>query len=611
VVTTFLLSITVTILPIGRFISGLRRLIASVYAIISILVFGADLVFFSVYGDQFNQMIFGIAYDDTTAILITIWKEYHPILFFSIATPLILANLWLIRRWLATPLRIPGIDLRMQGKPLPLRFAAAVAIFLLTVTVVRGGSLTGVPIELKHAFVVKDMFLNRTVINPLSALRYAVKAKMQLETGSALKRFWPDENIHEALRYELKQRGEKAGNGKDIDRLLTVSAAGHKGKKPKHIFLLLMESHSGWTVMPAYRQYGFSPEFSSLAEDGIYFPNFLPAGSGTIGSLSALVTGMPDTEMNINYEPSSQTAYPSALAANLKKLGYTTRFFYGGYISWQRLDSFAKNQGFDELYGGGAMRAGTHTNEWGVDDSYLFDYVLKTVEADKDKPSFNFILSTSNHPPYDLDLAGLGYPMNNKPLPAPLKPTKDDTVKVLGHLWYADQQAGHFVRKAANELDRAVFAITGDHTARLNIQFPDDGVEEHNAVPFILYGPQVLPESGVEKDIAGAHMDIPATLIELAADRGYRYTAYGKNLLDQTSPSYGFGHNYIIGENFIVNDSPNYRIFSLSHGKAPAEIPQMPQEVKRFAALKALTWYRVRKGPTLPSPKHDEQVAKK
>ena len=581
------------------------------YAVISILIFGADLVFFSVYGDQFNQMIFGIAYDDTTAILITIWKEYHPLLFFSIAIPTIFANRWLLRRWLKTSLRIPGLDLRLSDKPMAIRGVIAVAIFLLTVTVVRGGSLTGVPIELKHAFVVKDMFLNRTVINPLSAMRYAFKAKLQLEAGSALKQFWPDENIREALQYELKQRGETPGTGNNIDQLLTVTAPGYRGNKPKHIFLLLMESHSGWTVMPAYRDFGFSPEFTSLAKDGIYFPNFMPAGSGTIGSLSALVTGMPDTEMNINYEPSSQQPYPSALAENMKRLGYTTRFFYGGYISWQRLDAFTHNQGFDELYGGGAMSAGTHTNEWGVDDHYLFDYVLKTVEENADKPSFNFILSTSNHPPYDLDLAALGYPQNNKPLPAPLVPTKDNTVRVLGHLWYADQQAGRFVRKAARELDHAVFAITGDHTARLNIKFPDDGVVEHNAVPFILYGPQVLPESGVMSATAGAHMDIPSTLIELAADKGYRYTAYGHNLLTKTSPSYGFGHSYIIGENFIVNDSPNYQIFSLSQGQAPKTLPQMTDEVTRFAALKALTWYRVRKGPNLQQTHSDNSVAQK
>lgn len=599
---TFLASLAVTAFPIGRFIGKARYISASLFAIISILIFGVDLVFFSVYGDQFNQMVFGLAYDDTTAILLTIWKEYHPLLFISIATPLVLLNLWLIRRWMRSTPSVPGLNLHHRS--LGARVVMGMMIFLVMTAAVRGGTLWGEPIRLKHAFVVNDLFLNRTVVNPFTALRYTLKVKLELEGRAALKQFWPSQKIGEAVQYELNQRGESRGNKQNLDKLLSVSAAGYEGRKPKHIFLILMESHSGWTVMPAYRELGLSPAFSSLADDGIYFPNFLPAGSGTIGSLSALVTGMPDAGLNINYEQSSQTAYPSALAANLKKLGYTTRFFYGGFLSWQRLDSFATHQGFVEIYGGGDMSAGKNTNEWGVDDSYLFDYVLKTVKQDPDKPSFNFILSTSNHPPYDLDLAALGYPLNGKTLPAPLKPTKDDTGKVLGHLWYADQQAGHFVRNAARQLDRSVFAITGDHTARLRIKFPGDNVAEQTAVPFILYGPQVLPESGVVKKTAGSHMDIPSTLIELAADPGYRYTAFGHNLLDKPSPSYGFGWEFIMGENFIANDSEHYKLFSLAGGPpAPSELPQMDREVKRFNALKALSWYRVKKGAKLPVPK--------
>lgn len=596
VLPTFLLSFILIWFPLTRFVGSLRRFSASLYAVFSILVFGIDLIFFGTYGDQFNQMIFGIAYDDTMAILITIWKEYHPLLFITLTTPLLLGNLWLVRRWLTyNPTWLHGLGI--NPRPIVSSLLLGVMMFFTMAAFVRGGTLWGEPIRLKHAFVVNDLFLNRSVVNPFTALRNTLESKLRLEKGVALKQFWPSNDINEALRYELTRRGETASNSKNLDLLLKKSAAGHSGVKPKHIFLLLMESHSGWTVMPIYRFAGLSPEFSSLADDGIYFPNFLPAGSGTIGSMNTLVTGMPDAGLNINYEQTATTAYPSALAANMKRLGYTTRFFYGGFLSWQRLDNFALNQGFDEIYGGGDMSAGVHTNEWGVDDHYLFDFVLHTVQ--KDKPSFNFILSTSNHPPYDLDLDALGYHLKDE-LPPPLKATKEDTVKVLGHLWYADQQAGRFVRKAEQQLPDALFAITGDHTARLHVNFPGDSVEEQTAVPFILYGPKVLPQSGVMKTTAGAHMDIPATLIELAADKGYRYTAYGQNLLTKKSPSYGYGWQFLIGENFIINEAKDYKVFALAGGKPPEQRPQMADELTRFNALKALSWYRVKKGASLP-----------
>jgi len=596
VLPTFLLSLACTVIPCGGLVHKLRAISARLYAVLAILIFGVDLVFFSVYGDQFNQMIFGIAYDDTTAILITIWKEYHPLLFLAVALPLILANLWLVGRWLAytPPLLRWGNSVRAFAPRLGVGFM----VFLFMAAAVRGGTLWGEPIRLKHAFVVDDLFLNRSVVNPFTALRYTLKIKFELEKGAALASFWPSQKINEARDFELTQRGQGQSTGTDLDRDLSTTAQGHSGAKPRHIFMLLMESHSGWTVMPAYRDIGLSPQFSALAEKGIYFPNFLPAGSGTIGSMNALITGMPDAGLNINYEATASTPYPSSLAANMKRLGYTTRFFYGGFLSWQRLDSFAQHQGFDEVYGGGNMSAGVHTNEWGVDDKYLYDFILKTVNDDT--PSFNFILSTSNHPPYDLDLDALGFPV--KTLPAALRPTKAETLKVLGHLWYADQQAGRFVQRAEHQLHRPLFAITGDHTARLRINFPGDNVVEQTAVPFILYGPGVLPESGVMKKTAGAHMDIPATLIELAAEPGYRYTHYGQNLLHKTSPSYGFGWQFIIGEDFIASDAERYSVYGLAGRGKPHTRPDLSEAHTRYNALKALSWYRVKKGASLPAP---------
>ena len=359
--------------------------------------------------------------------------------------------------------------------------------------------------------------------------------------------------------------------------------------------MLLMESQSGWSVLPVYRHTGLSPQLSALANQGIYFPNFIPAGSGTIGAMNTIITGLTDIDMNINYERSALTPYPFGLAINMKYLGYKTRFFYGGFLGWQRLDTFAKNQGFDEIYGCGNMSGGVRTNEWGVHDKDLYDYILKTM--DDDTPSFNFILTTSNHPPYDLNLQELGCPI--KELPLPLKATKAETMVVLGHHWYADQQAGRFVKEVERRFTTPMFAITGDHTERLQIAFPGDSVVEQIAVPLILYGPKVLPESGVIKTTAGAHQDIPATLIELAAEPGYRYPTFGENMLAKPSPSFGYGWQFIIGETFIANDGIPHNVFGLASASRPEAKPDLGEVRTRFNALKALSWYRVKKGPTL------------
>ncbi|MCW8918993.1 MAG: sulfatase-like hydrolase/transferase [Gammaproteobacteria bacterium] len=593
VVPTFLLSLSLLFLRQDGWLRRLRGLSARLYVILAFTLFGVDILYFDEYGDQFDNHIFGIVHDDTTAILITVWKEYHPLLFVAIVTPLILANLALLRRWLGYTPEPHALFAPLQR--LPLRLLTGVVLFLFLVAMVRGGTLNGEPIRLKHAFVVEDMFLNRTVLNPFAALRYTLKTRLALETGSALKHFWPDENLGQALDLVRAQRGQPPYSGSNIEEGLSVNASGHHGSKPRHLFLLLLESHSGWTVMPAYRQLGLSPELSRLADAGIYFPNFLPASSGTIGSMNALITGFPDAGLNINYEPSALQPYGSSLAAIMRLLGYRTRFFYGGFISWQRLDSFAQNQGFDEIYGGGAMSSGVHTNEWGVDDKYLYDFILDKV--DDETPSFNFILTTSNHPPYDLPLAELGYHLRDE-LPAPLTATKEETVKVLGHLWYADQQGGRFVREVQERLERPLFAITGDHTARLQIRFPGDSVAEQSAVPLILYGPEVLGTTG-NRETAGAHIDIAPTLIELAADKGFAYPTFGENMLAKKSPSTGLGWHYLMSEHYIANDAAEYGIFALAGGERPAQRPDLAPQRTHYNALRALSWQRIKKGNRL------------
>lgn len=589
----FLAGLACTVIPCGRPLAALRRWVAYGYVTFGLVLLGADLIYFDEYGDQYNQRIFGLFLDDTSAILTTVWKEYHPIPFALAAGVIIWLNLRWVRRWLGY---VPAWVRRLAANPPRPALSPLVGIvaFLLVAAAVRGGTLWGEPVRLKHAFVANDLFLNRTVVNPLSNLRYAVDMKLKAERTGGLAAIWPEGDVQSALQAAgYTPEPERTS----LDDYLKIAAVGHGNPQPKHIFLILMESESGWTVLPAYRYMGFSPELSRLADEGLYFPHFLPSGDGTANSMNALLTGFADSRLNINYEANSLEPYPTAVAETFRRMGYKTRFFYGGFLSWQRLDSFAQAQGFDEVYGGGSMSAGVSTNEWGVDDSALFDFVLRTIPDDV--PSFNFILNTSNHPPYDLPLDELGFPV--KQLPAALTATKDDTLRVLGHLWYADQQVGRFVDGASERLSRPLFAMTGDHTARLQIRFPGDSVFEQYGVPLILYGPEVLDGIDADTSVAGSHLDIPRTLYELSAPPSFEYYSMGRDLLRPENPDYGLGYDFVIGRQYIATNTEAPKFYRLPDTPEDAVPPEDFNNVRqRMNAVRALSWYRVRKGPVLP-----------
>lgn len=581
----FLASISCAFINWGKKLHQIRLVIASLYIVIATLTFGTDIVFFYEYGDQFNQTLFGIADDDTKAILITIWKEYHPIRFLIFTTIAVYVLIKLFKHWINYS---PAFLQKQSALNFNIAVARVVVIFLVFSSfafVVRGSTFSTQPLRQHHAFASKDIFLNKTIMNPFTALRYTVQKRMWMQGDEALAKIWPEKDLTKALNLISKQKQT------DIDKSIRHTVNNNNPNRPKHIFLIVLESHSGWTVWPEYRDMLFSPELTSLADNGIYFKNFIPAGTGTMPSLNALFTGLPYSGLNVNYEPSALKTYPFSIADTFKRLGYKTRFYYGGFLGWQRVDNFAKAQGFDELYGAGKIGINKPTNEWGVNDEYLFDYIANNL--DPEEPSFNLILTTSNHPPYDLDLDKIGF--TGHKLNDDIKVTKADTYETLGHLWYTDQQTGKFVKSISQQLKHSLFAITGDHTSRLSLKFPGQNIFQHTAVPFILYGPDVLKQTG-NLETAGSHIDILPTLYELAAPDGFEYYAMGRNLLasDTGTPAFG-SHYYIANGKFYING----KSFPLSQTEQPQKYSDT--ELNTYQrAMKAISWYRVRKGSTLP-----------
>ncbi|MDH5694558.1 MAG: sulfatase-like hydrolase/transferase, partial [Gammaproteobacteria bacterium] len=564
---SFLVSLFVLYFPIARLASMIRSVEAWSFVFVGGLLLFFDIFFFHTYGDHFNQLVFGFFYDDTKAILLTIWKEYHPILS-MVGFGFIAFILW---RFVKT-----GIvrDLNLFSHGLIFRLSSwQKAVFILLSLVMlgllmRGGTaLGGPPLTLKHAHVTNDLFLNKVAMNPLTSLRHTVKMYYESDE-SALEKYWPSKDLSEAAR----ALGKKVESSQfNIDEVLSRKSGAPSSlvkKKPKHIFFILMEGYSGWTMLPQYRDAGFSNGLSKLADKGIYFPNVLPITHSTIDSLNTLVTGMPAVGYYVNQERESLKPYPSSVANIFKQLGYKTRFFYGGFISWRRLDIFLPAQGFDEIYGGGAMSAGTHTNEWGVDDEYLFDFASSKV--DDDEPSFNFILSTSNHRPYDIDLEKIGY--NIQSLPEGVRSGRSDVMTALGHHWYADKVLAEFMETKAANLSDVVFVVTGDHPARLDLNFPGSNVVENQIVPLVFYGPDVIGTEAQLKDGAAAHIDIIPTLVEMAAPEGFPYISFGRNLFSEDGLSFGSG--YLNDRNGLIHISDVSKVYGLPWQSHDAVLPE-------------------------------------
>ena len=584
----FLASISTGLMRSSRLADRIRTAFGFLFVLLTSIAWIFTFVYFREYNEQFNYFIFNLYYDDATAIMQTIWADYHPLPVMLIIS-VIMTSALLVRNYMLARTSFVTEKLASRHIPFVSRVAVSLLILMLLVVAARG-SIGRRPAQRKDAGITRDSFLNKAVVNPYFSLIFAIEDHV-LQTGLAgLESYLPDRDVRKAAQ-ELFNNHQVYDN---LDAYLLKHAKGPKTVPPRHIFLVVMESYDAWPFLKKYASLGLTGNLSRLAKNGISFENFLPASDGTMQSLTAIMTSIPYSHVEINYQMTARKPYPSSLAATFKRLGYRTRLFYGGYLSWQRFGDFARDQGFEEIYGAPHMSREAATHEWGVDDEYLLDFVAS--KADDDRPSFNLIMTTSYHPPYNVDVEGKGFPL--KQVPPDLAPMFDNTtsLKMLGHLWYSDHCLGDFVKKIESKLPLPLFAFTGDHYGRKFINANPDFFER-SGVPLILYGKEVLRGIRPPGGTPGTHIDIGPTLVELTAPKGFEYYSVGQDLLAPGNRFFAIGWSRIIGKDFIF-DTGEKKFHPLPGRALLHNLPDMNELRTVIDRTYGIGWWRVKQGET-------------
>ncbi len=587
----FLGSISCGFLGWSRALEKFRIGFAGVCLGLSAFFLGVDTGFFQEYNERINSFIFQFFLDDTKALVVTIWQDYHPVMYFlamGFVTAAGIVILWrLLRRtWLPAPSSHNRVYLIAARAVITVAF---LAFFVITAR----GTLAGKPFHRKSLAVASDEFLNKSVINTFSALRYAIIEFVILTRSDAgLAAFLPDRDVAGAARFLY---GTDA-HYDDLDDYGRRQARGPVAHPPRHIFIVLGESYDSWPLLDRYRSLGLMENLREFARDGIYFPYFLPASDLTILSLATIMTGLPDSGIFINNHLRSREPYAGSIAVTFKRLGYRTRFFYGGYPAWQRVSEFARAQGFDEVYDAESMAASISKNPWGVDDRELFDLVMKKV--DDSVPSLDIILTTNNHPPFPIKVWAKGFRLFK--IPDGLVEASDRVIdrKILGHIWYTDQCVGYFVREMEHRVPMPLFVLTGDHYGR-NFLTSRPNLFEGSAVPLVFYGPEVV--TGLPRPPApvGCHLDIMPTLVEMVAPAAFSYYSMGRNLLGCEGRIVGFGKDRIITAGRLFDTRNPSNVWRYSLPGTPDTAGDYDSLKRCYDAMNGIAWWRVNNGPAI------------
>lgn len=570
---------------LGGWHERIRRAVILLGVPTCVIVLATDIGYFAEYNDQFNHWIFGLVYDDRQAIWGTIRKSY-PLGFIGLGAMLAAgAGIWVIGklcRVISSCIRIP--------RRVPIGYFRIIMPNLILGLAVMGarGTLGPRPVQLRDAATTGNQFLNKLVLNPFSALKYAIFQHRLLQSSAGLQNFLPDGNIAGAA-HALFPQVESATN---LDHCLERVVRRSPGTPPSDIFLVVMEGYDAWALQSRYAELHLTDRLAALGREGIQSKGFLSASTGTMPTLATLITGLPEVGIIVNYQPSVRGGLPMSTASIFKRLGYRTRFFYGGYLSWQRLGDFCREQGFEEVYGGDQMSAQLTGKEWGVDDEDLFRFVLDRTNSG---PTFNVIMTTSYHPPFAVDIKAKGFPeraLANTKLGQSLN---KDQLNIYGHLWYSDHCLGEFVAAAERRLARPLFAITGDHYSRRYPPGLRPTIFERKAVPCVFYGQKALAGVVRSDALAGSHLDLVPTLVHLTAPEGFRYHSFGRDMLDSTQAQFGYGVGAVVTPGFILDVEYPQQPEDLA-GRPLAVDDEIAAGELRYWQLHALGWWRALKG---------------
>ncbi|MEO5377305.1 MAG: LTA synthase family protein [Magnetococcus sp. DMHC-6] len=566
------------------------------FVFLTLFLIAASREFFLEYNETFDIRIFDGIRDDHMAILQTMIHAYH--LYENLAVVFLSTFFYALvgHRSLLKIVESHFIQSqRFLGFNRPIIWLLLVLAFVGINFTLAFGPLEAVDREAKR---FHSKVLNAAIIpGPIALYKAAYEYKRKLKAYDAS--LYDLATIQKAL-VEIAP-GVK---GTGVEDYFHKEASGQATlvQKPKQVFVLLMERYDSWPLLPKYASLQVSNGLKSLIQEGVHFKNFLPGSTTTMPSLQTLLMGLPFIDLDAQHF--TETIFPGGIAHPMAALGYKTRFFYGGYLGWSQVGLVAKSQGFDQVFGADvAMTHYVARNEWGIDDQSLFDFVAQTVAADP-SPSFNFILTSTNHPPYDLDLKAFHVPVDEIGRAVDKmgfsNGTKESIVNRLGHLWYSDQAMTTFVRAIHEKDPSALFAITGDHFSRAHLKL-ETSLYEQSSVPLVLFGPKELQKRGFNANLPGSHLDIAPTLVELLAPKGFAYVSMGRSMVGgQGGGPYGFGSGgVILTQEYIAKLESQQSAQTVDRGVLMPLPPENRSYIATIHALKSVAWWRMIHGNPL------------
>lgn len=577
----------------------------------------ANMGFFEIYGDVFNGNLLGLIFDDRGAIFRTAMGGQYNL---SLKIIAFLLSSFVFLKIISKIFKAIDYIKGSRISAILLFFIFAFSsLFAINGTFGLKGISLGTNIK-----PVTNSFLRQISTGAFRDL-YIVFIGYKRISNSKFSDYTTESPIESVQNFTGKNlQGEV-----DLLDILRKSVDNPQGSEISHIFYINAESMSEWHFDSVFDELGLSSELKRLVSENNAFKAevFLQNAGSTIKSLDVQISGLLQTDIPLSLLNIKELKTAPAVIA--KELGYSGSFFYGGSGTWQKLDSYVTTQGFSEILfsthiianakeqvGGGVKEP--YENAWGAYDNYLFDFIKAQIKQKSQQnpnyKSFNMIMTTSNHPPYDVPLERFDVPMQR--IQSFIDSHKDlhhkpITARLLAHIWWQDKIIAKFIAEMSEAFPNSLFIITGDHYDR-EYPFSPASMKVQQSVPLIVYSPALRFE--ILQNV-GSHIDITPTIINLVAPHKFQYHSFGKPMLKNASKNIAknIAKNALdstaLGFLAVANDKFIYDGFRLEYfddKKMPDDENLASLSFMQLKRAKALSWWIVKNGYKIPADKGED-----
>lgn len=517
--------VAVLIAPLFIIISNkLKWYFLALISFLFILLAAINYHYLSFYKTPISSIVFGVFEDDTLATLKTIWIDFNvplSLVLIGFASYLILFLYQALEQVLLVP----------SSKVFQLLI---ILVLLFLILFFAKGTLRSIALQKQHTTITRSSFLNDRVINGPMAFYYAWqdrKMDQQLLFPTQGLNRWGFTSPIEAgkvLSSSIKDEADLKTYLLQAPQVPQVPAS----DKNKNLVFFLMESWSAEPLRYQSKDFNVAAQLEPWLAKACHFDNFDSLQPGTHPSLEALLFSTPITPLTQG--PAGKMNMPWSVAQLYKNAGYSTIFLTSGRSGWRNLNQVLHQQGFDEVIDASDLMhlyPEAKLNVWGVWDEYIAQYLKSRLSSVSQKPLFIFVLTTTNHPPYE-------YPNEHQKIVRNMKPwsTTDASKELEANLdtyTYANDVLGKFLNEFQSnpQFSNTLIAATGDHNMRtLGSYSEKDRQLLSSQVPFMIWNTNQKCTN--DRHLPAHHGDVFPTLLPLMGiEKGFLST--GRNLFQK------------------------------------------------------------------------------